>query len=169
MNEYGNNVTYSWTSTENRVESKGTNGKSGSGSYSSYKTNGFDWFNELTKTWEKSNQDTANPIKIATLKSTYYYYYPYSLTTSSSTAGEKKGIGTDDTNLYEMLFKDTNNDQFYWLGSSFVNAYADYAWFGVRVVNNGNVNNYDLYNSNGDYNYNNYGVRPAASKKLWYS
>ena len=55
------------------------------------------------------------------------------------------------------------------LGSRYVNANTNNVNFGVRKVNNGNVNNYNLFNSNGNANNNNNGVRPAASKKLWYS
>lgn len=55
------------------------------------------------------------------------------------------------------------------LASPYVNANENYANFGLRNVNNGNVNGNNFVNSNGDYNNNDNGVRAVASKKLWVS
>lgn len=55
------------------------------------------------------------------------------------------------------------------LASPYVNANENYANFGLRNVNNGNVNGYNFVNSNGNDNGNSNGVRVVASKKLWVS
>ncbi len=51
-----------------------------------------------------------------------------------------------------------------WLASRGVNANSNYANFGPGNVNNGNANSYnDLFNSNGNANNNEFGLRPLAS------
>lgn len=54
------------------------------------------------------------------------------------------------------------------LASPYANANDNNVNWGIRNVNDGYINNNNLYNSNGNTNNNNYGVRPVDSKKLWY-
>lgn len=132
--EYGNKVTYTASG------SSATNGKTYTGSISYEHPDG-----------RKIGTDNVTSI---TVESTAYYYYPYSLTTSSSTTGECKGIATDSP-AYEMLFgkaSDTSDGSgnAYWLASSFVYAGSNYSNFGLRCVNSdGRVNSYYLWLSGG--------------------
>ncbi len=103
-----------------------------------------------------------------TVESTAYYYYPYSLTTSSSTTGECKGIATDSP-AYEMLFgkaSDTSDGSgnAFWLASSYVLAYSDASSFGLRrVYSGGYVGGYLLWISDGNANNPSLGVRAVVS------
>ena len=57
----------------------------------------------------------------------------------------------------------------WWLASRGVYANTDYANFGPGNVNNGNANSYNnLFNSNGNENNNNAGLRPVASINCGY-
>ena len=145
--EYGNKVTYTASG------SSATNGKTYTGSISYEHPDG-----------RKIGTDNVTSI---TVESTAYYYYPYSLTTSSSTTGECKGIATDSP-AYEMLFgkaSDTSDGSgnAFWLASSFVGANSSISGFGLRrVYSDGFVSNYDLWNSNGSANYPSLGVRAVV-------
>ena len=146
--EYGNKVTYTASG------SSATNGKTYTGSISYEHPDG-----------RKIGTDNVTSI---TVESTSYYYYPYSLTTSSSTTGERKGIATDSS-AYEMLFgkvSDTSNGDgyYYWLASSCVYADSSISRFGLRVVDSfGDVSFYDLWDSSGSTNYYSLGVRAVVS------
>ena len=145
--EYGNKVTYTARG------SSATNGKTYTGSISYEHPDG-----------RKIGTDNVTSI---TVESTAYYYYPYSLTTSSSTTGECKGIATDSP-AYEMLFgkaSDTSDGSgnAYWLASSYVYAYSNYSHFGLRIVySGGNVGNYYLWYSNGSTGNPSLGVRAVV-------
>ena len=145
--EYGNKVTYTARG------SSATNGKTYTGSISYEHPDG-----------RKIGTDNVTSI---TVESTAYYYYPYSLTTSSSTTGECKGIATDSP-AYEMLFgkaSDTSDGSgnAYWLASSYVYAYSNYSRFGLRIVySGGNVGNYYLWYSNGSTGNPSLGVRAVV-------
>ena len=146
--EYGNKVTYTASG------SSATNGKTYTGSISYEHPDG-----------RKIGTDNVTSI---TVESTAYYYYPYSLTTSSSTTGECKGIATDSP-AYEMLFgkaSDTSDGSgnAYWLASSYVVAYSNYSYFGLRFVgSDGGVSNYGLWGSDGDTYDPSLGVRAVVS------
>lgn len=146
--EYGNKVTYTARG------SSATNGKTYTGSISYEHPDG-----------RKIGTDNVTSI---TVESTAYYYYPYSLTTSSSTTGECKGIATDSP-AYEMLFgkaSDTSDGSgnAYWLASSYVYAYSNNSYFGLCYVNSdGGVSNYDLWASYGGTNDPSLGVRAVVS------
>ena len=145
--EYGNKVTYTARG------SSATNGKTYTGSISYEHPDG-----------RKIGTDNVTSI---TVESTAYYYYPYSLTTSSSTTGECKGIATDSP-AYEMLFgkaSDTSDGSgnAYWLASSYVLAYSDASDFGLRRVrSDGSVGNYLLWYSGGGANRPSLGVRAVV-------
>lgn len=146
--EYGNKVTYTASG------SSATNGKTYTGSISYEHPDG-----------RKIGTDNVTSI---TVESTAYYYYPYSLTTSSRTTGECKGIATDSP-AYEMLFgkaSDTSDGSgnAYWLASSYVLAYSSFSTFGLRVVDSvGYVGIYYLWNSGGGTGGPSFGVRAVVS------
>lgn len=146
--EYGNKVTYTASG------SSATNGKTYTGSISYEHPDG-----------RKIGTDNVTSI---TVESTAYYYYPYSLTTSSSTTGECKGIATDSP-AYEMLFgkaSDTSDGSgnAFWLASSCVNALSNYSNFGLRGVGSGgNVNGFSLWYSDGHAYSPSLGVRAVVS------
>ena len=146
--EYGNKVTYTASG------SSATNGKTYTGSISYEHPDG-----------RKIGTDNVTSI---TVESTAYYYSPYSLTTSSSTTGECKGIATDSP-AYEMLFgkaSDTSDGSgnAYWLASSYVRANSDFSHFGLRSVDSGGfVGNCILWNSYGDSGHPSLGVRAVVS------
>ena len=145
--EYGNKVTYTARG------SSATNGKTYTGSISYEHPDG-----------RKIGTDNVTSI---TVESTAYYYYPYSLTTSSSTTGECKGIATDSP-AYEMLFgkaSDTSDGSgnAYWLASSYVGANSSLSDFGLRnVYSNGRVSNCLLWYSGGGTNSPSLGVRAVV-------
>ena len=129
--EYGNKVTYTASG------SSATNGQNYTGSISYEHPDG-----------RKIGTDNVTSI---TVESTGYYYYPYSLTTSSSTTGECKGIATDSS-AYKLLFgnADDSANCSYWLASSYVIAYSDDSGFGLRRVDSGGyVSSFNLWNSYG--------------------
>ena len=146
--EYGNKVTYTASG------SSATNGKTYTGSISYEHPDG-----------RKIGTDNVTSI---TVESTAYYYYPYSLTTSSSTTGECKGIATDSP-AYEMLFgkaSDTSDGSgnAFWLASSYVRADSDISAFGLRNVDSdGGVYSCFLWNSNGNTYSPSLGVRAVVS------
>lgn len=146
--EYGNKVTYTASG------SSATNGKTYTGSISYEHPDG-----------RKIGTDNVTSI---TVESTAYYYYPYSLTTSSSTTGECKGIATDSP-AYEMLFgkaSDTSDGSgnAFWLASSDVYADSSFSSFGLRFVySDGFVNSYDLWDSGGYTGSPSLGVRAVVS------
>lgn len=146
--EYGNKVTYTARG------SSATNGKTYTGSISYEHPDG-----------RKIGTDNVTSI---TVESTAYYYYPYSLTTSSSTTGECKGIATDSP-AYEMLFgkaSDTSDGSgnAFWLASSYVYADSYDSNFGLRNVGSGGyVYYYSLWYSDGGANSPSLGVRAVVS------
>ena len=146
--EYGNKVTYTARG------SSATNGKTYTGSISYEHPDG-----------RKIGTDNVTSI---TVESTAYYYYPYSLTTSSSTTGECKGIATDSP-AYEMLFgkaSDTSDGSgnAFWLASSYVYANSDNSGFGLRLVGSGGyVYGYALWSSDGGTLNPSLGVRAVVS------
>ena len=142
--EYGNKVTYTASG------SSATNGKTYTGSISYEHPDG-----------RKIGTDNVTSI---TVESTAYYYYPYSLTTSSSTTGECKGIATDSS-AYKLLFRNADDSAncSYWLESSYVRAHSNSSGFGLRIVNlGGSVIIYDLWNSGGSTHGPSLGVRAVV-------
>ena len=158
VEEYGNEMTYYWKG-DNYPYYTRTNGAAGS--LSSSHSDGFNWYDDSglhnsPKSTTASNTETGRE-RITTLKSTYYKYYPYSLTTDSSTSGEKKGIATD-SNEYKVLFGQT-----YWLASRCVYCGSNYACFGVRRVYDDYVSFNNVYAARGSTLNPSYGVRPVVS------
>ena len=143
--EYGNKVTYTASG------SSATNGKNYTGSISYEHPDG-----------RKIGTDNVTSI---TVESTGYYYYPYSLTTSSSTTGECKGIATDSS-AYKLLFRNADDSAncSYWLASSYVRALSSYSNFGLRNVHSdGNVGYFSLWYSGGNSSNPSFGVRAVVS------
>ena len=132
--EYGNKVTYTASG------SSATNGQNYTGSISYYEH----------PDGKKIGTDNVTSI---TVESTSYYYYPYSLTTSSSTTGECKGIATDSS-AYKLLFRNADDSAncCYWLASSYVGAGSSNSDFGLRYVYPyGHVYIYSLWRSRGGF------------------
>ena len=93
----------------------------------------------------------------ATVKNTKYYYDmssdPYKTTLTN------KGVN-------DLITKDTGNGQYYWLGSSYVDADSYCASFGLRSVDHSGVGLYHFFDSYGYFNSSDgagYGLRPAVS------
>ena len=161
--EYGNQTTYAWTETANQISWSGSNTKSGTGSNSNYATYGFNWYDIASKTWKNSMQDTTAPATIATLTSTRYYYYPDSLNTSSGTG---EGLSTASEEYKTLFMNKAESKVSYWLASSYVNTYSNFAYFGLRYVSSrGSVNSNTLYSSYGYVYSPSLGVRPVVSLK----
>ncbi len=144
--EYGNKVTYTASG------STATNGKTNTTiAISKYEH----------PDGRKIGTDNVTSI---TVESTHYYYYPYSLTTSSSTTGECKGIATDSS-AYKLLFRNADDSAncSYWLASSLVGAYSNISYFGLRnVLSGGRVSGYILWNSGGNTDNPSLGVRAVV-------
>ena len=144
--EYGNKVTYTASG------STATNGKTNTTiAISKYEH----------PDGRKIGTDNVTSI---TVESTHYYYYPYSLTTSSSTTGECKGIATDSS-AYKLLFRNADDSAncSYWLASSLVGAYSNISYFGLRnVLSGGRVSGYILWDSGGNTDNPSLGVRAVV-------
>ena len=144
--EYGNKVTYTASG------STATNGKTNTTlAISKYEH----------PDGRKIGTDNVTSI---TVESTGYYYYPYSLTASSSTTGECKGIATDSS-AYKLLFRNADDSAncSYWLASSLVGAYSNISYFGLRnVLSGGRVSGYILWDSGGNTDNPSLGVRAVV-------
>ena len=166
--EYGNEVTYYWKG-DNYPHYKGTNGveENLTTDHATNYNKMFNWFDTNTKTWKTSSKATINPIateisgmqEITKLKSTYYWYYLTSLTTSNSAVN---GL-TAGSKAYTTIYN--GSGQYYWLGSPYIDASADFARFGVLRVDIGRVCYNYLFHSNGSTDFSGNGVRPAVILK----
>jgi Na+-transporting methylmalonyl-CoA/oxaloacetate decarboxylase gamma subunit len=95
-----------------------------------------------------------------TLTHNYYYYYPQTLSTTSSSETKVNG----STLAYTLLFAGTDKN-YYWLSGQYVYTNDGYCGFGMRIVGNGIVNGYGLYNSNGVELRYKIGLRPVVTLK----
>ena len=163
-NEYGNQTTYTWTSTANVVSWSGSNGKSNTGSAaSSYAIYGFNWYDIASKTWKNSMQNTETPATIVTLTSNYYYYYPNSLNTSSGTG---EGLSTESKEYKTLFMNKEGSKVSYWLASPCVGTSSNNVYFGMRyVISDGSVNYYAWYYSYGNVTSCGREARPVVSLK----
>ena len=66
-------------------------------------------------------------------------------------------------NVYRMMFG--NDDQVYWLSSTYVNAQAGRAYFGIRTIRDGRVHGIDLWDSRLGFYSLSAGVRPVVTLK----
>ena len=151
INEYRNKVTYSWTDTKNQISVVGLNGKETIETNANYATNGFIWYDELTKKWVKSKQEDYStfPAKIVTLTSTFYGY----------------NISKDDfkpETLYNAIVAN-NADNRYWLGTGFTRARQNNASYGVCLFQECGVYGGNLYMTDGNKNNLGFGVRPVVA------
>ena len=161
--EYGNKVTYSWTSENNKISWLVSDTKSGTGSKDDYKEFGFNWYDTTNKVWENSMQDILNPKTISTLINSHYYYSPDSLTTEEGTG---EGISTTSEEYKMMFMNKSETKKGYWLASSYVYTDPNYAGFGMRVVgDSGFVGGSSLYYSYGSMDTRKLGIRPVVSLK----
>ena len=163
-NEYGNKVTY--TREEGyALSSSATNGKSWSGSESTFKYYNGTSFVDLTGS--------------ITIESTGYSYVPAQVNSSFLT-GETNQDGTlNTTSTYQMLFGGTavgsdygtrnftsRNNQNFWLASNYVSTNDRYVEWDFCYVMNGRVDSIEFCSSagfgGGVYKY---GIRPIVSIK----
>lgn len=166
-NEYGNKVTYT-RGEGTALSSSATNGETWSGT--------IDTFNYYDKTNKTFKALTSGSTEITSTS----YYYASAQVNSSFLTGEVNSDGTmNTTSVYQMLFGGTSveNDrlirnftsrkkQSYWLASDYADAHNGYAvYWGLRNVNDGDVDGLCLCSS---YEYQDsriYGVRPVVSLK----
>lgn len=71
-----------------------------------------------------------------------------------------KGDLNCNSKVYNMLFENR-----YWLGSTYVNLYSEFACFGLHYVYGNNIFGYGFVYSNGDNNDNDLGVRAVVTLK----
>ena len=146
-NQYGREVTYSWSGNTDKKPRYTYIGRTTPGSLVTAH-NSFDWFDG--KKWNTSNYVAGKTGDICTLISNYYYYYPTFLTDSNS--GDVVGISTD-LEEYKLLFDKSNfgngDYEHYWLASRCIHAYFNYAFFDVRTVHGELVTNRNLACSDG--------------------
>lgn len=148
LDEYGNKVTYSWTTEKNKVQAVGTNGVTGQGSNDGYGTRKFNWYDNLTKTWKNSVQETTAPKEIVTIESSMYQYYPNTLTSESS--GTEVGIGTTSQEYKTVFCNSSGSKTSYWLADSCIESNAESVNYCLRrVSSSGYVYRYGLYYSYG--------------------
>ncbi len=153
INEYGNEVTYTKSSGSGYIQYRGSNGLSGTTTYTR-----FIYYDEGSGEWKALESGES-----VTLDSRAYYYYPNTLTTNSR--GTTVGIEINSTE-YEMLFINSINSTIgcrYWLAFPYTYTYSGDVRFGLHNVTDGRVYVSNLCNSDeviyGGYS----GVRPVVS------
>ena len=166
-NEYGNKVTYT-RGEGTALSSSATNGETWSGT--------IDTFNYYDKTNKTFKALTSGSTEITSTS----YYYASAQVNSSFLTGEVNSDGTmNTTSVYQMLFGGTSveNDrlirnftsrkkQSYWLASDYADAHNGYAvYWGLRNVNDGDVDGLCLCSSYEYQDSRSYGVRPVVSLK----
>ena len=168
FNEYGNKVTYTKEG-ETKLSSRTTNGKTWSGTVST-----FNYYDKSNKTFKTLTSGSTQ------ITSTYYYYNPTTLNTKQ----EKPTQGVDEngvyntiyqilfgkyavnTDSYEISFVGTGTQPRYWLASESANTVTNGVNWGLRRVNDGKVYNRGIYFSSGtEYSYDDFGVRPIVYLK----
>ena len=171
MYEYGNEVTYTWrASTANNIKYSGTNGVSFEyASVKGYTSYGFNWYDELTKMWQNSKQDTSNPVDITTLKSSVYWYYPYLLTTNSTVYGTAIGLSKTCAEYLTLFCDSSGNKTYHWLASQYIDCQeSGVAYYGIRTISPGGYVSYvSIYASSGSVSSNtaSWRIRPVVSLK----
>jgi len=132
IQEYGNNVKYTLTSSGVKYEPK-----NGYASGTSNKTS-FKYYDEVSKNWKILSTDES-----VTLKSSSYDYYPTTLTETDDTTST---VGIEITSPeYKMLFTNSSTGAdpansgnttnfYYWLGSPFVLTELGYTYFGFQLT-----------------------------------
>ena len=166
-NEYGNKVTYT-RGEGTALSSSATNGETWSGT--------IDTFNYYDKTNKTFKALTSGSTEITSTS----YYYASAQVNSSFLTGEVNSDGTmNTTSVYQMLFGGTSveNDrlirnftsrkkQSYWLASDYADVHNGYAvYWGLRNVNDGDVDGLCLCSSYEYQDSRSYGVRPVVSLK----
>ena len=131
--KYGESITYYWdTTSDTQNKPYYITGRGLTGNLSREHTK-FVYHDGTV--WQESALPTTLPTdkqKICTLTQTYYRYDVDQKTTLTKTNADGK-----TNEAYKMLFG--NDNQYYWLASSYVDASSGYANFGLLGVYNGNV------------------------------
>ena len=168
--EYGNQVTYTYNS-ENSYTATRTNGADAAANTNNF-SGSFTYFNNATRTFVPLTSGNT------TVTSTYYYYNPTTLDTTANAPTRGVDAEGNYNTEYQMIFGEwkavqNSTRQFtgsgtrpeYWLASEYAGADSNYADWGLRYVDAANVDSYYLYNSNGNTDSSDYGVRPVVSLK----
>jgi len=144
LEQYGNEVTYSYNGTNTPTY---TVGELTDTVTTAHENNEFSFFNgEEVET--KSDLITgANGTSFATIITDYYAY----------TASD---VLTENEKAYSMLFG--NNDTKYWLAYPYTSVSAKYIAYGVSNVENGKVRYCGMWASNGSKNQYSNGVRAVV-------
>lgn len=154
VREYGNKVTYTKNEETGYIEYSGSNGTTGTSTYTT-----FTYYDEESGEWK-----TLESGESVILNSSYYSYTGLTYLSSSSTA-------------YEMLLKNSTNSAiqdsykgsisgcYYWLAFPCTYLDSGSAGFGLRNVSNGIVNYFYSFRSYGTNNSAWNGVRPVVSLK----
>ena len=152
IHEYGNEVTYTWDTTDAsniKIKTSGTlNSKTDS---TNYLWDIFTWYDEKTGKFPSVDKG-ATTLPLPTIKGTRYSYYAPELTTINKQS---------HTKIYTMLFGDNNAS--YWLASLCV-ASANYGTvYGLRSIGSGYVDYCSLWVTTGGFNSNELGVRAVIT------
>lgn len=163
--EYGNEVTYTWGSTEGAISATGSENtaivKNDTYNASIHSTYGFNYHNNFK--WTSSKY--AKEETICKIKATDYFYYPNTLTTSS--IGNAEGTIGENSKEYSTIFCNSNNKKInYWLASSFIHTGTLNAAFGLYYVDSeGYIGRRGLNFSYGRASSFTIGVRPIVLLK----
>ena len=150
--KYGNEVSIFWDGT-NRPKYESTLG--GNGNLQNSHSDGFYWYNYETETMEHIDYTTTpSEEPIITITNDFYAYIP-GIVDLGISEGTSKTVFQDST----------GNNALHWLGSRYVYADPNYAYFGVCGVFDGRVVGYGLAYSDGYEDDYGAGVRPLDSKK----
>ena len=171
--EYGNVIDYFWQGTNYPYYSSTRAGNGLSGSLGTNHNNGafgnsFWWYDFEVEEWKSSPYQSgattpAEPITESSLEGDNY------ITTLESNVYSYTGsdyISDTSSSLYKMLFDDvqyTGENSNYWIASRSVRADSEGAYFGVRLVCDGDVYSNSLAFSVGIEDDFYYGVRPLVS------
>ena len=156
---YGNKWKYRYPTT---TEVTGTrymqsNKDTGSGYSNSWTNITSDSYQTFRMPGESTTINSTNPGYSPELTFTYYGY-------SISSKVYKRAI--DGKSMADLLAKGaTSYNRTQWLASSCVFCVSFSAWFGVCIIDSGNVSYSNLYNSNGYGYYNGLTVRPVVTLK----
>ena len=145
IGEYGNEVTVKGNG-DGTYSYSGANGVKGTFT-GNHSTNGFSYIEKESN--QLKNIGTTDATTEAKLKSGYYYY---------------DAIEMVNENIYNKFF-DPTGYKYYWLTSRAVYVGSGFTFFHVRIVGDGYVDSYYLFDSCGSENDGDSGVRPVVTLK----
>ena len=121
----------------------------------------FNYYNVATKRWETKTKDLTGFSGKEDITTINPDYVGFDISSDSAYANNRATKG------YKLLFKDNMNEEDkYWLGSSFCYAHSYYAHWGMYFVPvDGFVYGDNTYYSFGGINAPSYGIRPVVTLK----